>query len=109
MPIYPTLRDDNGNPLIGRGSEVVTKRFTGVDTVGQAIFLSIDVKEILIHIEGGSETVRLTGTVEGSDEVRITNDGLTLEEVGIVKEAGETIVSVAAPSGTVDVSVIGWR
>ena len=109
MAIQPTLRDDNGNPLIGRGSELVTKRVTEVDTTGQSISLGVDVKDILIHIEGSTEMVRLTGTVSGSDQVRITQDGLTIEDLAVVKEAEETIVTVAAPSGTINVSVIGWR
>ncbi len=109
MAIQPTLRDDNGNPLTGRGSELVTKRVTGVDTTGQTISLGVDVKDILIHVEGSTELVRLTGTVSGSDQVRITQDGLTIEDLAVVKEADETIVTIAAPSGTINVSVIGWR
>ena len=109
MPIQPTLRDDNGNPLTGRGSEVVTKRFTGVGAGGQAISLGVDVKDVLVHVEGTAEAVRFTGTVSGSEEVRITKDGLSLEDLSVVKEAGDTIITVAAPSGTINVSVIGWR
>jgi hypothetical protein len=109
MAIQPTLRDDNGNPLTGRGSELVTKRFTGIDTAGRNISLGTDVKDVLIHIEGSTEAVRLTGTVAGSDQIRITRDGLTIEDMAVVKQANDTIVVIAAPSGTIDVSVIGWR
>ena len=109
MPILPTIRDDNGNPLAGRGSEIVTKRYSGVDTSGQAISLGVDVKEVLIHIEGNTEAARFTGTVSGSDQVRITQDGVTLAPVPVVKEADESIITVAAPSGSVNVSVIAWR
>ncbi len=109
MPILPTVRDDNGNPLFGRGCEVVTKRYSGVDTSGQPIVLGVDVKEVVIHIEGQTEVARFTGTASGSDPVRITQDGLTLDPFPVVKEAGEPIVTVAAPSGSIDVSVIGWR
>ncbi len=109
MPIYPIQRDDNGNPLTGCGSELVTKRFSGIDTSGQAIALGIDVKGVLVHIEGTVEKARFTGTVSGSEEIRITQDGQTLEEFPIVKEANQEILTVVAPSGTVNVSVIGWR
>ena len=109
MPILPIIRDDNGNPLFGRGCEVVTKRYTGVDTSGQPIALGIDVKEVVIHIEGDIEVARFTGTVSGSDQVRITQDGVTLEPLPVIKEAGEPIVTVASPSGSIDLSVIGWR
>ncbi|MEJ2719487.1 MAG: hypothetical protein P8182_20540 [Deltaproteobacteria bacterium] len=101
--------DDNGNPLTDRGSEVVTKRYPGVDTSGQALSLGVDVKEVLVHIEGNTEIARFTGTASGSQQVRITQDGLTLEDVRVVKEPDEIIVTVAAPSGTIDVSLIGWR
>ena len=109
MPIFPIIRDDNGNPLIGRGCEIVTKRFSGIDKSGQPIALGIDVKECVIHIEGDVEVARFTGTVSGSEQVRITKDGLTLAPLPVVKEAGEPIVTVAAPSGSIDLSVIGWR
>jgi len=103
------VRDANGNPLTDRGSEVITKRYTGIDTNGQTLSLGVDVKEILIHVEGSTEVVRLTGTVSGSDQVRITSDGLTFEAFPVVKEAGESIITMAAPSGTIDVAEIGWR
>lgn len=109
MTIHPTLRDDNGNPLTDRGSELVTKRYTGIDSNGQALSLGVDVKEVLVHIEGSTEIARFTGTASGSQQVRVTQDGLTLEDVRVVKEADETIITVAAPSGTIDVSIIGWR
>ncbi len=109
MAIHPTIRDDNGIPLTGRGSEVITKRYSGIDSSGQAISLPVDVKEVLIHIEGTTEVARFTGTAGGSQQVRFTSDGMTLNELPLVKEADETIITVAAPSGTFDVSVIGWR
>lgn len=109
MAILPTVRDDNGIPLAGRGSEVITKRFAGVTTSGHAVAMPVDVKEVLIHIEGSTEVVRFTGTASGSDQVRITSDGITISELPIVVEAGQSIITVAAPSGTVNVSMIGWR
>jgi hypothetical protein len=109
LGIRPTLRDDNGTPLTGRGSEVVTKRFVGVDTAGQTISLPVDVKEVLVHIEGTTEIARITGTAPGSQQVRLTGDGLSLEDLPIVVQADAAIITVAAPSGTVNLSVIGWR
>lgn len=109
MAILPTVRDDNGIPLAGRGSEVVTKRFSGVTTAGRGIAVPVDIKEVLIHIEGSAEVARLTGTASGSEQVRLTSDGLTVSELPIVVEADHNIITVAAPSGTVNVSVIGWR
>ncbi|MCA1961486.1 MAG: hypothetical protein LDL33_11900 [Desulfomonile sp.] len=109
MAILPTLRDDNGIPLTGRGTETVTKRFVGVTTTGQVIAMPVDVKEVLIHIEGATEAARFIGTASGSEQVRITSDGLTISELPIVAEADRDIIAVAAASGTVNVSVIGWR
>jgi hypothetical protein len=109
LPIIPTTRDDNGNPLIGQGSELFTTRFSGVDTSGRAITLAVDVKGVLVHIEGSTEVARLTGTVNGSEPARFTQDGLTMEHLPLVKQSGETLLTVAAPSGTVNVSVLAWR
>lgn len=109
MTIQPILRDDNGHPLFDRGSEIVTKRFTSVDAAGQNIVLDTDVKEVLIHVEGSIEAARFTGAAAGSEQIRLTSDGLTLSNVPIVAEANRTIITVAAPTDTIDVSVIGWR
>jgi hypothetical protein len=109
MPIQPIVRDDNGFALPDRGSETVTKRFSDVGTGGTAITFDVDVKEVLIHIEGAVVTATLTGTVSGSDAVNWTSDGETLPTLPLVKEAGQTVVTVAAPSGTVNVSAIAWR
>ena len=109
MNIYPIRRDDNGHPLTGHGSEVITKRFTGIGTGGQAISLGIDIKEALVHIEGTIEKARFTGAAEGSEEIVITQDGVTLERLPIVAQADQEIITVAAPTGTVNVSVMGWR
>ena len=108
MALTPLPRDANGKPL-SAGIETVTQRITGVDTGGSAITLPVDVKHVLIHVEGHSEVVRFTGTASGSTPVRITSDGLTLEDVPIAVEADTAIITVTAPTGTVDVSVIGWR
>ena len=93
MPILPTIRDDNGNSLIGHGSELFTTRYSGVDTNGRAIAIAIDVKGALVHIEGSTEVARLTGTIAGSEPARFTQDGLTLEHLPLVKQSGETLLT----------------
>ena len=109
MPIKPILRDDNGLALVDKGSEVITKRFTGVGTEGQSISLGVDTKHVVIHIEGATVQAKITGTVDGSQEINWTSDGYSLPALNVVKEADDTIITFAAPSGTVDVSVLGWR
>ncbi|MBM4327949.1 MAG: hypothetical protein FJ118_12390 [Deltaproteobacteria bacterium] len=109
MSILPTIRDDNGNTLVGHGTELFTTRYSGVDTSGRAIALAIDVKGVLVHIEGSAEVARLTGTVSGSEPARFTQDGLTVEHLPLVKQSGETLLTVAAASGAVNVSVLAWR
>lgn len=108
MALTPLPRDANGKPL-SAGTETVTTRVTDVDTNGTAVILPVDVKHVLIHVEGSIEAVRLTGTASGSDQIRITSDGLTLEDVPIAVDANTAIITVAAPAGTIDVSVVGWR
>jgi hypothetical protein len=63
----------------------------------------------LIHIEGAVVAATLTGSISGSDAVNWTSDGETLPALPIVQEAGRPVVTVAAPSGTVNVSAIAWR
>lgn len=108
MALTPLPRDANGKPL-SAGIETVTKRIIDVSTDGSDITLPVDVKHVLIHVEGSTEIVRFTGTAPGSSQVRITSDGLTLEDVPIALEADTEIITVAAPTGTISVSVIGWR
>ncbi|MBI4965346.1 MAG: hypothetical protein HY913_18865 [Desulfomonile tiedjei] len=109
MAISPILRDANGFALFDRGSELITKRYTGVDTVGRSISLDTDVKAMIVHIEGNSPKTRLTGTVSGSEEIIWTSDGLTLPQIPVVKEPNEPIMTLAAQSGTINVSVLAWR
>lgn len=109
MGVQPVLRDDNGLPLIGRGSEIFTKRFVGISTAGLAISASVDVKEAVLHIEGSTVKAKITGGVPGSEEISWTSDGLTLPALPVVKAAGESILTLTAPSGTLNVSLIAWR
>lgn len=109
MAITPILRDDNGFALVGRGSELYTRRYTGIGIGGQVISAAVDVKEVILHIEGETVAVKLSGTVPGSEEILWTSDGRTLPPLKIVREAGQSICTLAAQSGTINVSVIAWR
>lgn len=109
MGIRPIVRDDNGLALFDRGSELITKRYSGVDTGGRSISFAVDVKGVIVHIEGSSPKTKLTGTVPSSEEIIWTSDGITLPELRVVKEPNEPIMTLAAQSGTINVSVLGWR
>lgn len=109
MSIQPILRDDNGLALPGFGSELITKRYSGVDTGGQVIAFDTDVKSVVVHIEGTAVKARFSGTASGSEEIVWTSDGQTLPELRVIKEAQIPIIHVAAQSGTINVSVLGWR
>jgi hypothetical protein len=109
MSIRPILRDDNGLALPNYGSELITKRYSGVTTSGRAITFDVDVKNVIVHLEGTTAKARFSGTAAGSEEIVWTSDGLTLPEVRVVKEAQAPIMTVAAHSGTINVSVMAWR
>lgn len=109
MSIKPIARDDNGSPLIDRGTELYTKRYANVNTAGVSIELPLDVKSVLIHVEGSIEGARLVGSALGSEEARLTWDGLSLGEVDVVTEAGKALGAIKAPSGTINVSIFAWR
>jgi hypothetical protein len=109
MGIQPVLRDDNGCALLDYGSELFTRRYSGVGADGQAMSLGVDVKRVVIHIEGSTVRARFLGTVQGSESINWTSDGLTLPELSLVKEADQRVLTVAAPSGTINVSIMAWR
>jgi len=109
MGITPIVRDDNGIPLPGRGSETVTRRYTNVDQTPLEVSFWVDVKEVVIHIEGGTEIASITGTVAGSEPVRWTSDGATLPPIRVAQPPQKTIVLIAAPYGSKNVSVLAWR
>lgn len=93
-----------------RGRYFYTKRYTGVDTNGTAInFSDVSVNEVLIHIEGSTSVATLTGdTHTDSAAAVITSDGTWLPPIPKATRAGLTIATVAAPSSTVNVSVLAW-
>ena len=109
MGITPIIRDDNGVPLAGRGSETITRRYTNVGQTPQEISFGVDVKEVVIHIEGNTEIAVLTGAAAGSQAVHWTADGVTLPPIRVAQPPGKTIVSIAVPSGSKNVSVLALR
>jgi len=109
MNIKPPPIDDNHTKLVDYGSEIVTKRVTGITTGGTALTLPCDCKRVLIHMEGATEIFRVTGTVTGSTEIRFTSDGADLGDLPIAIPAETTIVTMKAPTGTINVSMLGVR
>lgn len=109
MTYLPTKRDDNGQLLNGHGSEVLTKRFAAVDTDGQDISVGLDIKAYCLHIEGSTVIAEETGAATGSTEIFWTSDGTTLPVIYVAAEADATLTTIAAPSDTINVSLIAWR
>lgn len=79
--IAPTPRDGNGHFLTGFGSGMFTKRFAALDTNPNEIFLECDMKSCLIHQEGTTDAISITGGISGSTAAMITSNGVTLAEV----------------------------
>jgi hypothetical protein len=109
MTILAQPRDDNGSLIHGCGSQLITKRYAGVTTAGTAISLPADCKEFLVHVEGANVAFKVLGTATGSAVAYITADGFSLENIPVAKTANATLLTVYAPSGTINVSVIGRR
>jgi hypothetical protein len=104
----PVPRDDNGHPLVDRGTELFTYRITGQDTTMTDVTLPTDFKEVMFHIEMGDEVLHVSGTVPGSTVARLTNSGYSWT-VPVTGKAGSILAHIAAPSGTVNVSLFAWR
>lgn len=111
MSLFPFPRDDNGKALIGMGTQTVTYRFADVPFSGNQIFVPIDIKGAMIHIEGATPLAAFSGTASGSQWAYLTSDGISLGDVPMALATSGVLFEVAAPvSGTtVDVSVFGWR
>lgn len=104
----PVPRDDNGHALLDRGSELFTYRFTDLGTDMTEIGFPSDVKEVLFHVESGAEVLHVLGTVGGSTIARITDSGLSWTlPIAVARNA--IFASIAAPSGTCNVSILAWR
>jgi hypothetical protein len=104
----PVPRDDNGHPLLDRGTELFTTRITDQGTVLTDLSLPVDFKEILFHVESGTEVLHVKGTVEGSTAARLTQEGSNWL-LPIVSSAGSVVAQIAAATGTSNISVFAWR
>ena len=111
MSFLPTPRDANGHPLHGHGTESVTYRFSGVPYSGNNVFLPIDVKSFMIHVEGATTIAAFSGTASGSTWAYLTSDGISLSDIPVVSDLSGTLFEVASPTSgtTVNVSIFGWR
>jgi len=104
----PVPRDDNGHALIDRGTELFTHRISGQDTNLSGVALPTDFKEVMFHVESGTEVLYVRGTVSGSTTARLTAEGHSWT-VPVTGASGAVAAYIAAPSGTVNVSVFAWR
>lgn len=104
----PVPRDDNGHPLIDRGTELFTDRLIGQGTAMSGVALTTDFKELMFHVELGDEVLHVTGTVPGSTTARLTSSGYSWT-VPVTSKSGATLAYIAAPSGSVNVSLFAWR
>ncbi len=104
----PVPRDDNGHPLLDRGTELFTTRIVGQDTTMSPLALPTDCKEVLLHVESGTEILLVSGTIEGSTAARLTDSGFSWA-VPITAASGSTIAYLAAATGTCNISIFAWR
>jgi hypothetical protein len=104
----PIPRDDNGHPMLNRGTELFTSRLVDVDTAMLDLTLPTDFKEVILHVESGTEVLHVNGTVPGSATARITTSGVNWT-IPVCASAGGTVAHIAAPSGTCNVSIFAWR
>lgn len=104
----PVPRDDNGNALIDRGTELFTYRIADQDTNLSGFALPTDFKEVMFHVESGAEVLHVQGTVSGSTTARLTSDGHSWT-LPVTAAGGAIAAYIAAPSGTVNVSIFAWR
>jgi hypothetical protein len=104
----PIPRDDNGHPMLNRGTELFTSRLVGVTASLSDLALPTDFKEVVLHVESGTEVLSVNGTVPGSTPATITTSGVNLT-IPICASAGSIVAQIAAVSGTCNVSVFAWR
>ncbi len=104
----PVPRDDNGHPLLNRGTELFTTRIADQNSTLTDLSLPVDFKEILLHLESGTEVLHVKGTIEGSTTARLTQDGFNWL-LPIVSSAGAVVSQIAAATGTCNISVFAWR
>jgi hypothetical protein len=108
LPKFKALPVVDRIPMADRGTELYTTRLAGVTTGGSNISFPVDIKEAIIHIEYGTETALITGTVAGSTAAHLTSLGTNIV-LPLVREADAVIANIAAPTGTINVSAFAWR
>jgi hypothetical protein len=104
----PIPRDDNGHPMLNRGTELFTTRLVDVSTAMLDLALPTDFKEVILHVESGAEVLHVNGTATGSIPARITASGVNLT-IPVCASANAAVARIAAPSDTCNVSVFAWR
>ncbi len=104
----PVPKDDNGHALIDRGTELFTHRISEQDTNLAGVALPTDFKELMFHVESGTEVLHVCGTVSGSTTARLTSEGQSWT-LPVTMASGTVAAYIAAPSGTVNVSIFAWR
>lgn len=86
--------------IVPHASHSLTKRFTNVGSLGQAIsFKEWAVKGIAIHFEGSTPIaiIKGSGSVTGSGDAYLTSDGTTLTLDGMW-DAGDVITTLYTPT-----------
>jgi hypothetical protein len=101
-------RDDDGHLMSDRGSELFTHRISDQGTEMSGVELPVDLKEVMFHVEIGTEILHVLGTIEGSTAARLTDGGFSWT-VPLTANANQTLAYIAAPSGTCNVSIFAWR
>lgn len=108
MSLLPVPSDANGNKLPDRGTELFTTRVEGIPTTGTEISLPVDIKEILVQVEGSTTYCTVLGTAPGSVAAKVT-DGHWLPTFPLCKTADSLILTLASDSSTIKVSIWAWR
>ena len=109
--IKPVPMDDNEIPLVDRGSDVFTYRFSGVTNAISGIpNLDLDYKSIMIHVESGSDVLYVSGGVTGSTTAILTDAGISFQFPIVHISGSGTPFGIGVNSGASGfVSVIAWR
>ncbi len=100
--------DDNGRGLITRVGELYTTKIINITTTPCDVALPVDVKEVMIHLELGTELLRITGTAPGSTAATLTRDGISWN-APVAAQPDKVICRLTIPAGAANVSVFAWR
>jgi len=88
-------------------ADTYTYRYAAVGVAGQVLNFPFEVQEVTVHIEGSTVVATLLGNRDGSTAAQITSDGTSISLPG--GRRNHDLWTVAAPSGTIDVSILAWR